>query len=336
MKPLLLHYFITNRCNAHCTFCDIWKQQPKIDARLDDVIKNLADARRAGCKFVDFTGGEPLLHPDLPLFLKAARRIGFFTSVTTNCLLFAERAAELTGLIDLLHFSLDADTPELHNKIRGVDSFDAVLKCIPVALVHKLVPDILFTYTNENIDTFKGVYDLAKKNRLIVILDPVFDSGGADAVSKQTHAKAQKYAKSRGVYLNRAHLALREKGGNNTKKPACKAVTSTIVILPDNSLVLPCFHHCQEKLNLGNGLAVALKSQKHGDALLFQGAYSFCEGCHINCYFDPSYQYLRNRLWPLSQVSKLSYVFAKYIYYRPNLLLPAFLRLAGIKSNHHP
>ena len=27
MKPLLLHYYVTMRCNARCSFCDIWRKK---------------------------------------------------------------------------------------------------------------------------------------------------------------------------------------------------------------------------------------------------------------------------------------------------------------------
>ena len=35
MRPLLLHYYVTNRCNSRCGFCSIWGQQPKLDVRLE-------------------------------------------------------------------------------------------------------------------------------------------------------------------------------------------------------------------------------------------------------------------------------------------------------------
>lgn len=124
MKPLLLHYYITTRCNARCSFCTIWREPSTIDASLPDVVSNLSHAKKAGCRFVDFTGGEPLLNKELPAFLKAAKKIGLITSVTTNCLIFPERAKELAGLIDLLHFSIDADTAELHDAIRGRHSYE--------------------------------------------------------------------------------------------------------------------------------------------------------------------------------------------------------------------
>lgn len=325
MAAFLLHYFLTNRCNARCAFCGIWQEQPKQDASTDDVLANLVSARRAGCKFVDFTGGEPLMHPDLPLFLARARELGFLTSVTTNCLLFEKRVHELAGLVDLLHFSLDGDTPEVHDAIRGCRSYDAVMRSIAVAREHDLVPDLLFTYTDQNIDAFDGVRTMAGKNRLMVILDPVFSIDGRDPVSDQTHRKALGYATKSGVYLNPAHIELRRRGGNETSHPLCRAVSSTVVLLPNNSLALPCFHHACTRVPIGHDLHEVLTGRARSEAVKRQGTYSFCRGCHINCYFDPSYMSLFNGLWLRSMGAKISYALTKYVAYRTPFPLHQFL-----------
>ncbi len=316
MKPLLLHYYITMRCNARCSFCDIWREEPGPDASLNDVRINLLHARRAGCRFVDFTGGEPLLNKHLPQFLQRARELGFITSVTTNCLLFPERVSELAGLVDLLHFSLDADTAGLHDAIRGRSSFVRVLESIDLALQNRLVPDLLFTYTDENISALEGVIRLGREKRLMVILDPLFTIGGNDQVSKTTHAQAIDYSMKKGVYLNRALISLRAMGGNHVSSPLCRAVDAAIVILPDNRLALPCFHHRREFLNLNGDLDMALFSPVRTGSAGMQGRYPFCEGCHINCYFDPSFSYMRNRLFAQSMACKLGYAWRKYVAYR--------------------
>jgi MoaA/NifB/PqqE/SkfB family radical SAM enzyme len=322
MKPMLLHYYVTMRCNARCSFCDIWRDEPGPDAVPEEVAANLCHARRAGCRFVDFTGGEPLLNRDLPQFLTEARRLGFITSVTTNCLLFPERAAELAGLIDLLHFSLDADTAALHDAIRGRRSFDRVMESIDCALENRLVPDLLFTYTNENISALPGVIRLARSKRLMVILDPVFATDGVDVVSAETHAQAIDYSKEKGVYLNRGLITLRRRGGNARVSPLCRAVDAAIVILPDNRLALPCFHHRSEFRPLHGDLDRALCEPIRCAAAAMQGRYAFCEGCHINCYFDPSFASLRSPLFAQSFIAKLRYAWQKYgVYRRP---LPKF------------
>lgn len=315
MKPLLLHYYITNRCNAKCSFCDIWKETNKIDASLQDVLNNLKDARKAGCKFVDFTGGEPLLNKDLPLFLKEAKRLGFITSVTTNCMLFPKRAEELAGLVDLLHFSMDADNAEMHDELHGVKSFSKIIESIEIAKKNNLYPDLLFTYTNNNIDHFDGVYKIAKENKIMVILDPLFSIDEKDLNSSKTHQKALSYAKKPGIYLNRAHLKLRKEGGNSISRPICKAVSSTVVILPDNTLALPCYHLKNEAIKI-NSLHEALKSTSRKIAMKYEGKYPFCQSCHINCYFDPSYTFGFNKFFFSSIISKLEYSFDKYLRFK--------------------
>lgn len=322
IRPLLLHYFITNRCNAQCQFCGIWKEQPKRDAETDYVISNLYHAREAGCKFVDFTGGEPLLHPELPLFLRKAREFGFITSVTTNALLFPVKASELAGLVDLLHFSIDADNRQLNDRIHGTETYEAVMASIPIALSRKLVPDLLFTYSDLNIHSFMGIYRIARENRIIVILDPQFNLAGRDTVSEKTHHLARRYSRLPGVYLNKAHLLLRKQGGNNRKKPLCKAVSSTLVILPDNSLALPCYHHRTDSIKITHSLDYIINTPKRFGAIHYQGTYPFCEGCHINCYFDPSFTVLFNNYFLLSILAKISYGIQKYLFYRRPLIWP--------------
>lgn len=314
MKPVLLHYYITNRCNAKCSFCDIWEEKPKKDALLEDVIRNLKEARNIGCKFVDFTGGEPLLNKELPQFLKEAKKLGFITSITTNGILFPKRAHELSDLVDLLHFSLDADNPEIHDKLHGVESFKKIIESISIAKNYNLYPDLLFTYTNENIDHFSGVYKIARKNRLMLILDPVFSLDGKDINSSKTHDKAIEWAKKPGIYLNKAHIKLRKNGGNSLSKPLCKAISSTLVILPDNTLALPCYHQRNETIKI-EGLQNTLKDTRRKVALEHEGKYPFCLGCHINCYFDPSYTFGLNRYLFSSILSKFRYSFDKYLRY---------------------
>jgi MoaA/NifB/PqqE/SkfB family radical SAM enzyme len=316
MKPLLLHYYVTTRCNARCAFCRIWEEPATLDASLDDVEANLTAARKAGCKFVDFTGGEPLLNAQLPAFLRTAQTLGFCTSVTTNCLLFPARVKELAGLIDLLHFSIDADTAELHDALRGKRSFHLVLESIDLALQNRLVPDLLFTYTDDNIAAFEGVYRLGREKKIMVILDPVFDIDGPDQLKASTHAKAQEYGKRPGVYLNRAHLTLRKRGGNHTDNPLCRVVDSTIVILPGNQVALPCFHHRQEIIPIKGNLDEIRLGDQRRQAAQQQGRYSFCEECHINCYFDPSFSFMRNRLFVQSTMAKVRYAWQKYIIYK--------------------
>src|SRR6478609_11779154 len=103
--PVLCNYYVTYRCNAKCSFCDIW-EKPSPYITLENAARNLDDLRRLGVSVIDFTGGEPLLHRQLPELLQMARDRGFITTVTTNALLYPKFAEKLKGKIDMLHFSL--------------------------------------------------------------------------------------------------------------------------------------------------------------------------------------------------------------------------------------
>jgi len=62
-RPVLVHFEVKLRCNAHCGFCDYWKTDP--GARASE-LKSYADAARFfNPMLVTFTGGEPTLRRDL-------------------------------------------------------------------------------------------------------------------------------------------------------------------------------------------------------------------------------------------------------------------------------
>jgi len=322
LMAILLHYYITYRCNARCTFCDIWYRPDYRgipDAGGEDVLRNLQDARRLGARFVDFTGGEPLLVAELPRWLSMARRLGYWTSVTTNCILYPRRARELRGLVDLLHFSLDAVSPEIHDRLRGVPCHRKVMESIEIALDLGERPDILFTATRENVDQIESLVRLAQRYRLMLIINPEFPYFGRPGLSAESLENLVAWAREPYVYINRAMVEMFARGGNDPANPRCKAVSSTIIISPDNKLLLPCFHHKTTEIDIGTNLEKAVNHPSRREMLALQGRLPQCRGCTVSCYFDPSFLYRLDKLFFLSLFSKAKYGYDKYI--RP-LLVP--------------
>ena len=82
-NPVLCNYYLTYRCNATCGFCDIW-ERPSPYVTLDNARANLRDLKKLGVRIIDFTGGEPLLHRQLPDLLREAKQFGFITTLITN------------------------------------------------------------------------------------------------------------------------------------------------------------------------------------------------------------------------------------------------------------
>jgi len=289
VKPILCNYYVTYRCNATCSFCDIW-EQPSPMVGLDDVARNLDDLRRMGVRIIDFTGGEPLLHTQIGDLLQMAKDRGFLTSITTNGLLYPKRAESLRGLVDLLHFSIDSPVPHEHDASRGVRLFGKLMESIEVALELGERPDMLFTVTNENVHHLNTIYEtISRPNKLVLIMNPLFEYNGlGDVLAEDVMAKVRKFGKKPYTYLNPAFLTLRARGGNDPEKPICKAVTTTVVISPFNELVLPCYHAGMEKLPIEGKLYDLWQSDRVKWHRKMEGRHEVCRGCTVNCYFEPS------------------------------------------------
>ncbi len=94
MQPQLEYLWleITTRCNLNCIHCYAEsgpRQNSAETLSLDDWCLALREAARLGCRQVQFIGGEPTLHPDLPRLISQARSLGFeFVEVYTNGTLF--------------------------------------------------------------------------------------------------------------------------------------------------------------------------------------------------------------------------------------------------------
>jgi len=290
--PVLCNYYVTYRCNACCSFCDIW-EKPSPYIKLEDVAKNLQDLKKLGVSVIDFTGGEPLLHGQIDQFLALAHDLGFITTLTTNCLLYPKLAKRLKGKVDMLHFSLDAADKEIHDQGRGVACYDFVLESIRIAKSLGEKPDILFTVFSENINQLEAVYEqICVPNNLLLIINPAFDYNnvqtGASLSSAQL-AYISDYGKRRKVYLNEGFIQLRRDGGNHTNSPVCRAASTTLVISPENELVLPCYHLGLKKYSIQGNLYNLYQSKEVEEQIEMEGKLPACEGCTINCYMQPSF-----------------------------------------------
>ncbi len=346
MKPVLCNYYLTYRCNAKCSFCDIWeKPSPMID--LATAQRNLDDLKRLGVRIIDFTGGEPLLHPNLDQLLRLARDQGFLTTVTSNGLLYPKRAEKLAGLVDLLHFSIDAATPEAHNASRGVTCFDKVLESIEVALSLGEHPDLIFTVTNDNVDDLDAIYHtLTRPNKLVLLINPLFDYNGLGGLlADDVMQRVATFARKPYTYLNPAFLTLRQRGGNDPEAPVCKAASTTIVISPFDELVLPCYHAGLERLPINGQLFDLWHSDRVAWHQTMEGRHEACRGCTINCYFEPSFAVSPgSRYFWESLPSKMRYTWTKFIVQRlqtklrgpRRALLPVFDASAGNDHREHP
>jgi MoaA/NifB/PqqE/SkfB family radical SAM enzyme len=120
-RPILVHFEVTMRCNARCSFCDYWKTPAEAK---DHELKSFADAARFfNPIMVTFTGGEPTLRRDLEELVSAvsrAIRIKYISMITHGGMLTPDRAWSLwTAGINQFSISLDY-VDGRHDQARGI------------------------------------------------------------------------------------------------------------------------------------------------------------------------------------------------------------------------
>ncbi len=291
MKPVICNYYITCRCNARCSFCSIWRSpeaRAEAESPPETVCRNLDDLRRLGVRIVDFTGGEPLLYHGLPVILARAKRLGLRTTVTTNGILYTSRAREIAGLVDFLQFSLEGPDRESHDAVTKTPSFDRVIEGIETAHSLGERPTVCHTVTDDSIDRVPDVVALCRRLGALLFLNPCFSYFGNGGLSPSNVSRLYSMAKGRGVAVDRGYLRFLIDGGNRAASPRCYAVSSCVVISPDDRLVVPCWHHAVKTIPIDGRLIETRESPEVRAAIEREGRYPFCEGCAINCYYRAS------------------------------------------------
>jgi MoaA/NifB/PqqE/SkfB family radical SAM enzyme len=111
--PLLVHIVPIRRCNIDCGYCN---EYDKVSAPvpLGDMLARIDHLNRLGTSVVAFSGGEPMLHPDLDQLIRRIRSYGMIAGLITNgYLLSAKRIHALNEAgLDYLQISIDNVEPD--------------------------------------------------------------------------------------------------------------------------------------------------------------------------------------------------------------------------------
>lgn len=111
--PLLVQIIPIRRCNIDCGYCNEYdKVSPPVPrAVLDRRIDKLAEL---GTSVVAFSGGEPMLHPDLDDLIRHIRQRGMMAGLITNgYFLVPKRIEQLNRAgLDFLQISIDNIEPD--------------------------------------------------------------------------------------------------------------------------------------------------------------------------------------------------------------------------------
>ncbi len=136
-------FFPTSRCNSRCVSCDWWKSTGVNDLTLRE-IETVADALPAlGTRLVLFSGGEPLLRPEVFDAAARFRRHGLVLHLHTSGVLLDRAVVDVARCFSRVIVSLDASSDSLYQAIRGVAALGAIER--GVARLRRLAPDVAIT-----------------------------------------------------------------------------------------------------------------------------------------------------------------------------------------------
>lgn len=115
--PLLAQVIVTRRCNLSCGYCN---EYDSVSAPVPtaDLNRRIDLLRRLGTATITFSGGEPLLHPEIDALIAYARKRGALVTLITNGYLLTPqllRRLNDAGL-DQLQISIDNAVPDAVSK----------------------------------------------------------------------------------------------------------------------------------------------------------------------------------------------------------------------------
>lgn len=161
---------ITRRCNLLCVHCYAGSNGSPAENELStpelfQVLDGLAEFK---CPVVLFSGGEPLLHPDIVLLARHAVDKGMRAVISTNGTLITPRMAKDLATVGLSYIGTSLDGgPETHDRFRGVTgSFNRAIEGLRNARDEGIKTGVRFTMTKRNVGEIPEVFDILEREHI--------------------------------------------------------------------------------------------------------------------------------------------------------------------------
>jgi len=159
---------MTTACNLHCIHCHASGGKRAPDELITEEAKRLIDqlAQVSEFRMMAYTGGEPLVRPDLFELLAYSQGLGFTNTMATNATLIDDEVAERLrryGLV-IAAVSLDGFDAETHDYVRGQPgTFEATLEGIRALRRAGILLHINITAMEYNLDQLEPLMALVEE-----------------------------------------------------------------------------------------------------------------------------------------------------------------------------
>ncbi len=171
--PLLVEWNITYKCNLHCEYCGVKNIQME-ELETERIFQMIDELAALGAKFINFSGGEPLLRDDLGRIIDYCYLKKLIVSIKSNGVLVKKQINKIKKA-DEIQFSLDGPK-EINDALRGPNSHDKVMEAISICKSKKMKITLSSVISRKNLNHLSYVLDMAKENRIGVYFQPMDQS----------------------------------------------------------------------------------------------------------------------------------------------------------------
>jgi Fe-coproporphyrin III synthase len=165
-KPVVV-WNMTRRCNLKCVHCYAQAKNQFFENELSTAEgKALIDDLAAfGSPVMLFSGGEPLMHPDLPELAEYAVKKGMRAVISTNGTLITPEMARTLKAIGLSYVGISIDgMEEIHDRFRAVKgAFADAMEGIRNTQAAGIKVGLRFTINRFNVGEIPRVFDLLEE-----------------------------------------------------------------------------------------------------------------------------------------------------------------------------
>ena len=162
--PFSLLAELTHRCPLHCVYCSNPLHLTHHDRELatEDWRRVLREAAAIGVVQVGFSGGEPLVRPDLEELVGLARELGLYTNLITSGIgLTAARAGALAASgLNSVQLSIQASEAGLADRVAGYKAHKLKAEAARLVREAELPLTMNVVLHRLNIDHLQGIIDL--------------------------------------------------------------------------------------------------------------------------------------------------------------------------------
>ena len=165
----LLFWETTAGCNLACVHCrrlDVSRDLMRDDLSTEQALTMIRSLPQTGRPILVFSGGEPLMRPDIFDLAAEATQVGLPIALATNGTIMDDAVADRIINVGFRRTSISFDGPdaETHDRFRGIDgAFESSVRGFTLLRQRGMSMQINTTVARHNYKKLDQMYDLALK-----------------------------------------------------------------------------------------------------------------------------------------------------------------------------